>query len=173
MARAGARSPPGSASSTTCSTALARHGRFDLEVSCRGDLQIDDHHTVEDVGLVLGEAIGKALGDKRGIARFAEALVPMDEALGRAVVDVSGRGLLVFRGSFSREKVGDLSTELVEEFWRALASRAAITLHLELLYGQNAHHQAECLFKAAARALAGALAVIPGRTDVPSTKGVL
>ena len=154
-------------------TALARHARFDLVLTCKGDLHIDEHHSVEDVGIVLGEAIGQALGDKAGISRFAEGYAPLDEALSRVVVDVSGRGLLVFRGKLKREKVGDLSTELVEDFWRALASRAGITMHMEILYGGNAHHQVESLFKAAARALAAAVRIIPGLQGVPSTKGVL
>ena len=143
--------------------ALARHARWDLAITCSGDLQIDDHHTVEDIGLVLGSAIDQALGEKKGINRFADALVPLDEALSRVVVDISGRGLLVFRAGngFSREMVGDLSTEMIEEFWRAVATRANITLHMELLYGGNAHHQAESLFKAAARALGEATRINP------------
>ena len=154
-------------------TALARHGRFDLELSCKGDLHIDEHHTVEDVGIVLGEAIAEALGDKAGIRRFASALAPLDEALSRVVVDISGRGLLVFRGGLGREKVGDLSTELVEDFWRALATKAGITMHMEILYGSNAHHQVESLFKAAALALHQASRIDPGVRGIPSTKGVL
>ena len=154
-------------------TALAKHGRFDLELACEGDLHIDEHHTVEDVGIVLGEAIAEALGDKAGIRRFASALAPLDEALSRAVVDISGRGLLVFRGDLGREKVGDLSTELVEDFWRALAAKAGITLHMEILYGSNAHHQVESLFKAAALALHQATRIDPGVQGIPSTKGML
>jgi len=154
-------------------TALAKHGRFDLELTCAGDLHIDEHHTVEDVGIVLGEALAEALGDKAGIRRFASALAPLDEALSRAVVDISGRGLLVFRGDLGREKVGDLSTELVEDFWRALAAKAGITMHLEILYGSNAHHQVESLFKAAALALHQATRIDPGVQGIPSTKGVL
>lgn len=155
--------------------ALARHARWDLVVSCTGDLKIDDHHTVEDIGLVLGSAIDQALGDKKGINRFADALVPLDEALSRVVVDISGRGLLVFRAGngFSREMVGDLSTEMIEEFWRAVATKANLTLHMELLYGGNAHHQAESLFKAAARALGEAARINPNIKGIPSTKGVL
>ena len=154
-------------------TALAKHGRFNLELTCKGDLHIDEHHTVEDVGIVLGEAIAEALGDKAGIRRFASAFAPLDEALSRVVVDISGRGLLVFRGDLGREKVGDLSTELVEDFWRALAAKAGITLHMEILYGSNAHHQVESLFKAAALALHQATRIDPGVQGIPSTKGVL
>ncbi len=154
-------------------TALARHARFDIQLACQGDLHIDEHHSVEDVGIVLGEALNKALGDKAGIARFAEAYAPLDEALSRVVVDISGRGLLVFRGKLKREKVGEMSTELVEDFWRALATRAGITLHMEILYGNNAHHQVESLFKAAARALGSAARITPGQSGIPSTKGVL
>jgi len=154
-------------------TALAKHGRFNLELTCKGDLHIDEHHTVEDVGIVLGEAIAEALGDKAGIRRFASAFAPLDEALSRVVVDISGRGLLVFRGDLGREKVGDLSTELVEDFWRALAAKAGITMHMEILYGSNAHHQVESLFKAAALALHQATRIDPGVQGIPSTKGVL
>ena len=153
--------------------ALARHGLLDLTVSCKGDLEIDEHHTVEDVGIVIGQALGEAVGDKAGMKRFGYAYAPMDEALGRAALDFSGRGLLSFRASFSREMVGDLSTELVEEFWRAVASNAGITLHLDLLAGANAHHQVEALFKAAALAIRAAVAIDPDVDGVPSTKGTL
>jgi len=152
---------------------LAKHSLFDLELLCKGDLEIDEHHSVEDVGLVFGEALAEALGDKAGISRFGEATVPMDEALSRVVVDISGRGFLAFRCKFQREKVGQLSTELVEEFWRAVASRAGITLHIDVLFGSNAHHQVESLFKAAARALRSATRIQPEVKGVPSTKGVL
>jgi imidazoleglycerol-phosphate dehydratase len=153
--------------------ALARHGRMDIELTCKGDLHIDEHHTVEDVGIVLGQALGKALGDKAGINRFGEAFAPLDEALSRVVVDLSGRGFCVFRGDLGREKVGDLSTELVEDFWRAVATKAGITMHMEIIYGTNAHHQVESLFKAAARAIHTATRIVPGVEGVPSTKGVL
>lgn len=153
--------------------ALARHSGFDIVLTCRGDLHVDEHHTMEDLGLVLGQALGQAVGDKAGISRFADACVPLDESLSRVAVDFSGRGLLVFRGSFSRERVGSMPTELVEEFWRAVASKAQITLHMEILYGTNAHHQAESLFKAAARSLGAATRLIEGKSAVPSTKGVL
>ncbi|MEA1996752.1 MAG: imidazoleglycerol-phosphate dehydratase HisB [Gemmatimonadota bacterium] len=152
---------------------FARHSGFDLEVICKGDLEVDEHHTVEDIGLVLGQALDKALGDKAGIARFAESYVPMDESLSRVVADISGRGLLVFNCKFSRDNVGAMSTELAGEFWRAVASRAGITLHMEILYGGNAHHQVESLFKAAARTLKAATGIVPGSDDIPSTKGVL
>lgn len=154
-------------------TALSRHSHFDIRLACKGDLHIDEHHSIEDVGIVLGEALRKALGDKSGVARFAQACAPLDEALSRVVVDLSGRGLLVFRGRIEREKVGGMSTELVEDFWRALASKAAVTMHMELLYGSNAHHQVESLFKAAALALRDAVRIIPGSQEIPSTKGVL
>ena len=154
-------------------TALAKHGRMDIELTCKGDLHIDEHHTVEDVGIVLGQALAKAIGDKAGLNRFSEAFAPLDEALSRVVVDLSGRGFLVFRGNLGREKVGDLSTELVEDFWRAVATKAGITMHMEILYGINAHHQVESLFKAAARAIHTATRIVSGVEGVPSTKGVL
>ena len=153
--------------------ALARHGLLNLEVSCKGDLQIDEHHTVEDVGIVIGKALAEAVGDKKGIRRYGYAYAPMDEALGRAALDFSGRGMLCFRAEFSREKVGELSTELVEEFWRAVANNAGITLHLDLLAGSNAHHQVEALFKAAALAIRTATRLDPDIKGVPSTKGKL
>lgn len=152
---------------------FARHGLLDLKVTCKGDLEIDEHHSVEDVGIVIGQALAEAVGDKAGIRRFGYAYAPMDEALSRATLDFSGRGLLCFRAEFSREMVGDLSTELVEEFWRAVASNAGITLHLDLLAGANAHHQIESLFKAAALAIRSATRLDPDVVGVPSTKGVL
>jgi imidazoleglycerol-phosphate dehydratase len=152
---------------------LAKHARFDLEVFCKGDLQIDEHHSLEDIGIVLGSALAEAVGDKSGIARFGHALVPLDEALSRAVVDFSGRSFLHFKARFRRSKVGEMSTEMVEEFWRAFAANAGITLHLEVLYGKNTHHQVESLFKSAARALHEATRFAPGVEGVPSTKGVL
>jgi imidazoleglycerol-phosphate dehydratase len=152
---------------------FARHGLLDLKVTCKGDLQVDEHHTVEDVGIVIGQAIAEAVGDKAGIRRFGSAYVPMDEALSRAALDFSGRGLLCMRATFSREMVGDLSTEMAEEFWRAVATNAGITLHLDLLEGSNAHHQLESLFKAAALAIRAATRFDPDVKGVPSTKGVL
>jgi imidazoleglycerol-phosphate dehydratase len=152
---------------------FARHGIFDLEVRCTGDLEIDAHHSVEDIGICLGSALEKALGDKQGIVRFAHAYFPMDEALARAVVDLSGRACLVYRVSVDRERAGDLDTELVEEFWKAVVSNGRLCLHVDLLYGRNTHHIFEAIFKAAARALSLAAAVDPRVQGVPSTKGVL
>jgi len=152
---------------------FARHGLFDLEVHCTGDLEIDAHHSVEDIGICLGSALEKALGDKQGIVRFAHAYFPMDEALARAVVDLSGRAFLVYRVSVERERAGDLDTELVEEFWKAVVSNGWLCLHLEVLYGRNTHHIFEAIFKAAARALSLATRVDPRVQGVPSTKGVL
>jgi imidazoleglycerol-phosphate dehydratase len=156
--------------------ALARHGLFDLELHCEGDLHVDSHHTVEDVGIVLGACFLEALGDKRGIVRFADALVPLDEALVRAVVDVSGRPFLHFDVPLPPEqtRIGDFDAFLSGEFWRAFAAEARITLHLDGVRGDNAHHVVEATFKAAARALDGATRLDPRRgDDVPSTKGAL
>ncbi|HET6569001.1 MAG TPA: imidazoleglycerol-phosphate dehydratase HisB [Rhodothermales bacterium] len=152
---------------------FARHGGFDLEVQCTGDLQVDEHHTVEDVGITLGQAFGKALGDKAYIARYGHAYVPMDEALARAVVDLSGRFYLHFDADFSREKVGDLSTELVRHFWYSFAEQVGCNLHISVLYGENTHHQIEAAFKATARALRTAVHRDEAQEKVPSTKGVL
>ncbi len=152
---------------------FARHGVFDLKVRCTGDLEIDAHHSVEDIGICLGSALEKALGDKQGIVRFAHAYFPMDEALARAVVDISGRACLVYRASVERESVGDLDTELVEEFWKAVVSNGRLCLHIDLLYGKNTHHIFEAIFKAVARALTLATRIDPRVQGVPSTKGVL
>jgi len=155
-------------------TAFARHGLFDLTVRAKGDLHIDFHHTTEDVGIVLGHAVAQALDDKRGITRFGHALVPMDEALAEAVVDISGRPFLVWNVTFERPKIGEMDTELFEEFFRALATNAAVTLHVNQRAGRNAHHLAEACFKAVARALRMAAAIDPRAADaVPSTKGAL
>jgi imidazoleglycerol-phosphate dehydratase len=155
-------------------TALTRHGLFDLTVRAKGDLHIDFHHTTEDVGIVLGRAIAQALGDKRGITRFGQAQVPMDEALAEAVIDISGRPFLVWNVGFERPKIGEMDTELFEEFFRALATNAAITLHVTKRAGHNAHHVAEACFKATARALRAAVAIDPRAADaIPSTKGTL
>jgi imidazoleglycerol-phosphate dehydratase len=155
-------------------TALARHGLFDLTVRATGDLHIDYHHTTEDVGIVLGQALARALGDKRGITRFGHALVPMDEALAEAVVDISGRPFLVWNVAFERPKIGEMDTELFEEFFRALATNAAVTLHVNQRAGRNAHHVAEACFKATARALRMASAIDPRAAEaIPSTKGSL
>ena len=152
---------------------VARHGLFDLEVSCQGDLYIDGHHTVEDVAITLGEAFLEALGDKVGITRYGAAYVPMDETLARAVVDLSGRPFLVYRVENPRDCIGDLDTELVEHFWLSLATAARCTLHVELLYGRNQHHVTEACFKAVARALSEAVRRDPRVSGVPSTKGSL
>lgn len=155
-------------------TALARHGLFDLTVQAKGDLHIDFHHTTEDVGIVLGMAFARALGDKRGIRRFGQALLPMDEALVEAAVDISGRPFLAWNVSFEQPKIGEMDTELFEEFFRAFAFNGLITLHLTQRTGRNAHHVAEASFKAAARALR--MAVEPDARvgdAIPSTKGSL
>ncbi len=155
-------------------TAFARHGLFDLTVRAKGDLHVDFHHTTEDVGIVLGQAVARALDDKRGITRFGQALVPMDEALAEAVIDISGRPFLVWNVTFERPKIGEMDTELFEEFFRALATNAAVTLHVNQRAGRNAHHVAESCFKATARALRMAVAIDPRAADaIPSTKGAL
>ncbi|MDF7673792.1 imidazoleglycerol-phosphate dehydratase HisB [Acetobacteraceae bacterium ESL0709] len=154
--------------------ALARHGGLDLGIEVKGDLHIDDHHTIEDVGIALGEAIYKAIGDKKGIERFGQALVPLDEALCEAVIDISGRPFLSWDISFSREMIGSMATEMIEEFFRALVMSARITVHLTEKSGKNAHHMAESTFKAFARALRMAVAHDPRSANIiPSTKGVL
>ncbi|WP_370676094.1 imidazoleglycerol-phosphate dehydratase HisB [Pleomorphomonas sp. PLEO] len=155
-------------------TQIARHGLIDLEIKAKGDLHIDDHHTVEDVGIALGQCFRKALGDKAGISRYADVTVPLDEALSRVVVDISGRPYLVFRTVFHAPKIGSFDTQLVEEWFRAFAMQAGLTLHVETFYGSNDHHIAESCFKALARALRLAVAVDPAQGGrVPSTKGVL
>ena len=152
---------------------LATHARFDLDVRCRGDLHVDTHHSVEDVGIALGQALKQALGDKKGIVRFGHAYVPLDEALARSVVDLSGRPWLNYGVEFRARRIGDMPTELFEDFFWALADHARLNLHLDLLRGRNAHHIAEALFKATARALAMAVALDPRVKGVPSTKGSL
>ena len=155
-------------------TALARHGLFDLTVRAKGDLHIDFHHTTEDVGIVIGSAFARAIGDKRGIRRFGQALIPMDETLAEAAVDISGRPFLVWNVDFQRPKIGEMDTELFEEFFRALAFNAMITLHITRRAGHNAHHVAEACFKATARALRQASEFDPRALDaIPSTKGAL
>ena len=155
-------------------TAFARHSMFDLSIEARGDLQIDDHHTTEDVGIVLGQAITRALGDKRGIRRYGYAVVPMDEALVDAAVDLSGRPFLAWSIAFNRHKVGTMDTELFEEFFHALAMNALMTLHMSQAAGRNNHHVAEACFKAAARALRAATEPDPRAAGaIPSTKGSL
>ncbi|MEM6383329.1 MAG: imidazoleglycerol-phosphate dehydratase HisB [Pseudomonadota bacterium] len=153
---------------------LAKHSLIDLTVNATGDVHIDDHHLVEDVGITLGEAIRQAVGDKRGIRRYASMDLVMDEALSRAAVDVSGRPFLVWRADFTAEKIGTFDTELVREFFQALAMNAGITLHVESVYGANSHHIAESIFKAVARALREALSIDPRvADDLPTTKGAL
>lgn len=152
---------------------VARHGLNDLTVRTVGDVEIDFHHTVEDTGIALGQALRKALGDAKGIRRYGSAFVPFDETLAFAAVDVSGRPFLVFEADFPRQKVGDFDTELIEEFFRALAFNAGITLHLKVHYGKNTHHMIEGLFKAFARALYDATTLDPRVSGVPSTKGTL
>jgi imidazoleglycerol-phosphate dehydratase len=154
-------------------TSLAAHARFDLKVECKGDLGIDPHHSVEDVGIVLGDALAQALGDKRGISRFGHAYVPLDDALARAVVDLSGRPYLHFEAAFPVERLGTLPTELFEDFFRAFADHGRLNLHLDLVRGKNGHHIAEALFKALARALRAAVALDLRIDGVPSTKGTL
>jgi imidazoleglycerol-phosphate dehydratase len=154
-------------------THLAKHGLFDVSVEAKGDLEIDGHHTVEDVGICLGQAFLKAVGEPKGIARFGHAVLPMDEALAEAAVDFSGRPYLVFRADVPKVRIGDFDAELAEEFFRAFAMNGRITLHVILRYGTNAHHVVEILFKAFAKALSRAVARDPRETGVPSTKGVL
>jgi len=153
---------------------LGRHARIDLVVEAKGDLHIDFHHTVEDVGIALGQAVRKALGDMRGITRYASLDLPMDETLTRVALDISGRPFLVFRTSFPAPKIGEFDTELVREFFQGFAINAGVTLHVETLYGDNAHHIAESCFKGLARALRAALAIDPAAAgEIPSTKGSL
>lgn len=153
---------------------LARHSLIDIEIRATGDLHIDQHHTVEDTGMVLGQAVRQALGDMAGIARFADVLLPMDETLTRVAVDISGRPFLVFRTKFARAKIGAFDTELVREFFQAFATHAAMTIHVENLYGENAHHIVESSFKGLARALRAAVALDPRQKGaIPSTKGSL
>jgi imidazoleglycerol-phosphate dehydratase len=154
---------------------LARHGRLDLDVTVSGDLQTGSHHTVEDTGIVLGQALDRALGDRRGIARYGRAVIPMDEARAACTIDVSGRPFCAIQG-FERLPAGDIAGfehEAAEEFFRAVASAARLTLHLELQAGTNAHHMIEACFKALARALRQAVAIDPSETGIPSTKGTL
>ena len=153
---------------------IARHSLMDLTIRAKGDLHIDDHHTAEDTGIALGQAVRKALGDLRGITRYADVHLPMDETLTRVAMDISGRPFLVFRTEFSASKIGTFDTELVREFFQAFAMNAGITLHVETLYGVNNHHIAESCFKALARALRIAISIDPAQKDrIPSTKGSL
>jgi len=153
---------------------LSRHSLIDISVTCKGDLHIDSHHTMEDVGIALGQAIQQAIGDKKGIRRYASCDLPMDGTLTRAALDVSGRPFLVFKAEFSKDKIGEVDTELFREFFQAFAINAGITLHIENFYFDNNHHLAESMFKAVARALRDALEIDPRQADrVPSTKGTL
>lgn len=153
---------------------LARHSLIDMDVRCKGDLHIDDHHTVEDVGIAIGQALTQALGDKRGIRRYGSCLLPMDDALVRAALDLSGRPFLVWNVDLPTPKIGTFDTELVREFFQALSTHGGITLHVDLLHGVNSHHIAEAAFKAVARALRDAVEADPRKGDaIPSTKGSL
>lgn len=152
---------------------FARHGRIGIEVHADGDLHIDSHHTVEDVGIVLGQLIREALGDKAGINRYGSSYVPMDESLSRVVLDISGRPFLVFKADFNNPKLGNFDTELVQEFLQAFAFQAGITLHVEVLYGDNTHHKIESIFKALGRALREAITKNPEIKGVNSTKGLI
>jgi imidazoleglycerol-phosphate dehydratase len=153
---------------------LARHSRMDIKAHAKGDLHIDDHHTAEDVGIALGQAVKQALGDMKGITRYADVHLPMDEALTRVAIDVSGRPFLVFKVKFGRDKIGTFDTELVNEWFQAFAMNAGITLHVETLYGSNDHHISESCFKGLARALRTAFAIDPkAANEIPSTKGSL
>ncbi|NLZ51850.1 MAG: imidazoleglycerol-phosphate dehydratase HisB [Thermoanaerobacteraceae bacterium] len=152
---------------------FSRHALFDLEIDAKGDIEVDFHHLVEDVGIVLGEAFLKALGNKEGIKRYGSFYVPMDEALAFCSLDLSGRPFLYFDAEFSRDKVGEFDVELVKEFFIAFANNARITMHLEIIRGENTHHMIEALFKALGRALREAVAFDPREKGVPSTKGIL
>jgi len=152
---------------------FAKHGLFDLQVNCKGDLEIDDHHSVEDIAITLGHALVQALGDKKGINRYGEAVVPMDEALCRSVVDLSGRFYLVYEVPTKRQKIGNFSVELAEHFWRSFSETAKFNLHIDCLRGRNTHHILEGTFKASARALRQAVELNGRVVGVPSTKGSL
>jgi imidazoleglycerol-phosphate dehydratase len=153
---------------------LSRHSLIDLRVRTKGDLHIDEHHTVEDTGIAIGQAFAQALGDKRGIARYGDALSPMDETLTRVALDISGRPWLVWKDLFSQKRLGGMDTEMFEHFFHSFAQAAGITLHVETLYGTNNHHIAEAAFKGVARALRTAIEIDPRKADaIPSTKGIL
>ena len=154
-------------------TAVSVHGLFDLTVQAKGDLHIDTHHIIEDVGIVLGQAINQALGDRKGIVRTAHAYVPMDEALGFVAIDLGGRPYTVFHGTWHTPTIGQMPTDLVQHFFESVAIHAKMNLHARIEYGRNDHHQAEALFKAFARALQTAVSIDPRRADVASTKGTL
>lgn len=150
---------------------FAVHGKMDIDLKAEGDLHVDCHHTVEDIGIVLGQVFNKSLGDKKGITRFGDSLIPMDEALAQAVIDISGRPFLVFNAEFNKPIVGDFDTDMVVEFFRAFAMNAGITLHINLIYGQNAHHCIEAIFKAVAHSIRKAVEI--SSSEILSTKGSL
>ena len=152
---------------------FTRHGAFDLKVEAKGDLQVDQHHTVEDVGICLGQAVKQALGDKQGIRRYGHFTLPMEETLATTAIDLSGRYYLAFEAAFDSPKIGDFDTELVEDFWQAFAANALCNLHILIHYGRNSHHKSEAIFKSAARALRMAAENDPRTTGVPCTKGTL
>lgn len=155
-------------------TLFAKHGHFDLELSCRGDIEVDDHHSVEDIGICLGEAMLKALGDKKGIRRYGDCILPMDEALILSAVDISGRPLLSYDAKIRAKKVGTFDTELAEEFWAAFARAAKLTLHIRQISGRNSHHIIEGQFKSVARSMRQAVSLDPELAgEIPSTKGML
>jgi imidazoleglycerol-phosphate dehydratase len=154
-------------------TAFSTHGRFDVDLRCKGDLHVDAHHSVEDVGIALGQALREALGDKKGIVRFGHAYVPLDEALSRCVIDLSGRPYLHYDVTFKARQIGEMPTELFEDFFWALADHGRLNIHLDAIRGRNGHHIAETLFKSCARALSMAVARDPRVKGVPSTKGTL
>lgn len=154
-------------------TLFAKHGRFGLVVKATGDLDVDPHHTTEDVGIALGECLAQALGDKRGIERYGDALVPMDETLGQVIIDLSGRSYLVFDATLTNPRLGTFETETVEDFFQGFASNAHLNLHARILYGRNTHHKIESLFKALGRALRTAVTINPAIKGVNSTKGVI
>ena len=152
---------------------FSRHGAFDLKVEAKGDLQVDQHHTVDDVGICLGQAVKQALGDKKGIRRYGHFTLPMEETLATTAIDLSGRYYLAFQAAFDSPKIGEFDTELVEDFWQAFAANALCNLHILIHYGRNSHHKSEAIFKSAARALRMAVESDPRMTGVPSTKGTL
>lgn len=154
-------------------TLFAKHGLFDLEVTCDGDTHIDDHHSTEDIGICLGKALLEALGNKAGIVRYGSITLPMEETLATSALDLSGRVKFIYKVEFPTEKIGTFDTELVEEFWQAVAANALMNLHLVLHHGTNSHHISEAIFKGTARALRQAVAIDPRQTGVPSSKGTL
>lgn len=154
-------------------TLMTKHGSFDLSVRCDGDLDVDQHHTVEDVGIVLGQAFNASIGTKEGINRYATVTIPMDEALANVTLDISGRSFLVYHVEGLKDKVGNFDTELVEEFFHAFTNHAQVTLHINLMYGKNSHHMIEAIFKAFGRALNIASTINPDVKGIPSTKGLL